>query len=455
MAAALSSITHRLAAITVAGTHSGAGKTTITLGLIGALRRRSLLVQPFKVGPDFIDPLHHTRAAGRPSINLDGWMLSPDVNRRRFAAAAAGARVAVVEGVMGLFDGSDPRSDRGSTAEMAKLIGSPVVLVVDAGAMARSAAAVVHGFTTFDPGLAFAGVVFNRVGSDRHAEMLRAAMEGGLPVLGCIPSDPAMQIGERHLGLHLPRETAPDVLGRAADLVEAHVDLDAILRAGEIAVEAAAAAPHSAGRERTRARIGLARDEAFCFYYADNLDLLREAGAELVEFSPMRDPLPAGLDGLYVGGGYPELHAGELAANRAALEGVRELARRGRPVYGECGGMMYLGEKLTVDGSPHAMCGVLPLSTRIPAGLALAYAEVTTTGGLFGGGHVARGHLFHHSALEAEPPGDRVYEIETPRGDRHRDGFQSGSVLGSYVHLHFASDPGLARAFVDRCAASL
>jgi cobyrinic acid a,c-diamide synthase len=437
-----------LSAIVIGGTHSGVGKTTITLGLIGALRRRGLIVQPFKVGPDFIDPLHHGHAAGRQSRNLDGWMLGAEINRQRFAAATADADVAVIEGVMGLYDGSEGKSDRGSTAEMAKLLDLPVVLVVDAGAMARSAAALIHGYVSFDPAVRVAGVILNNVGGEAHANMIRDAVGDSTPILGALPHVADLVIPERHLGLYLPHEGRRDYVEQAANLVEAHIDIDQLLSMTRIERRPS---PAVTVRPEPRVRIGVARDEAFCFYYADNLELLALAGAELVEFSPIRDPLPSDLDGLYVGGGYPELHAQELAENSRARTAIREFAAAGGPIYAECGGLMYLGEHLRVGDDVYPQCGVLPLSTTMPAPLKLAYVEVETTGGLFGAGRSARGHMFHRSEISGEQPGPRCYKLQTSRGDRGEEGYHDRNVLASYIHLHFASDPGLASAMVERC----
>ncbi|MDE3131847.1 MAG: cobyrinate a,c-diamide synthase [Acidobacteriota bacterium] len=440
----------RLSAVVVAGTHSGVGKTSITLGLIGALRRRGLVVQPFKVGPDFIDPLHHRSASGRVSRNLDGWMLSPETNLERFARATADADVAVIEGVMGLFDGSEGRSDCGSTAAMAKLLQLPVVLVIDASAMARSAAALIHGYATFDPALRLAGVILNNIGGNVHAEMIRDAVDGAVPIVGALPRVTDLVVPERHLGLHLPNETRSDYIERLATLVEEHIDLDALLEAGlierpPVPPEPAVAAP--------TVRLGVARDDAFCFYYADNLELLEQAGAELVEFSPIADPLPAKLDGLYIGGGYPELHAAALAANTATTEAIRDFAAGDGPIYAECGGLMYLAENLVVDGATYPLCGVLPFDTKMPARLTIGYVNVDTLGGLFGAGHSARGHLFHHSELSGEPATARSYHLRTSRGDESEEGYQVGNVLASYAHLHFASNPKLPAALLDRCRA--
>ena len=432
----------------IGGTHSGAGKTTVSLGLIAALRRRGLTVQPFKVGPDFIDPLHHSHASGRRPRNLDGWMLTPEVNRQRFDRASADADAAVIEGVMGLYDGSEGKSDRGSTAEMAKLLDLPIVLVIDAGAMARSAAALIHGFVTFDPALRFAGVILNRVGGQAHAGMIRDAVGDELPILGALPRLPDLVIPERHLGLHLPHEARKGYVAQAADLVEAHVDLDRLLVATRMERRQAEQIPKPPS---PRVRLGIARDEAFCFYYEDNLELLRHAGATLVEFSPMRDPLPPDLDGLYLGGGYPELHAEALARNTGTTTAIRALASSGAPIYAECGGLMYLAERLRVGDKDHPMCGILPFATAMVGKLKLSYVEVETTGGLFGVGQTARGHLFHSSEIVGNPRCSHRYRVRTNMGDIDQEGYSEENVLASYVHLHFASNPRLAASLVAAC----
>lgn len=437
-----------LPAVVLAGTHSGVGKTSVTLGLIGTLRRRGLAVQPFKIGPDFIDPLHHTHAAGRTSHNLDGWMMDNETNLERFARATADADVAVIEGVMGLFDGSEGSSERGSSAEMAKLLGLPIVLVIDASAMARSAAALIHGFESFDPDLRIAGVILNNVGSEGHAETIRQAVAGSTPILGAIPHIGDLVVPERHLGLHLPHEARQDYVQTLASLVDQHIDVDALLQAGRIARRTP---PPATEPTPPRVRVGVARDEAFCFYYPENLELLRQAGAELVEFSPIRDPLPGDLDGLYIGGGYPELHAAELAANHSAKKAVSDFCKRGGPVYAECGGLMYLGQTLQLEDTTYEFCGALPLNTRMPASLRIGYVEVNTTGGLFGEGQTARGHVFHHSQITGQPTLDRCYTARSARGETSHEGYAAGNVLASYIHLHFSSAPELPAAFIERC----
>jgi cobyrinic acid a,c-diamide synthase len=278
--------------------------------------------------------------------------------------------------------------------------------------------------------------------------MIREAVAGAVPVLGALPRIADLVIPERHLGLHLPHEASHGYVERLGSLIEEHVDVDQLL--GRTLVQRRPAPPQSVGTS-PRVRVGIARDEAFCFYYADNLELLEQAGAELVEFSPLREPLPDDLDGLYIGGGYPELHAAELARNEVARGTVRELAAAGAPIYAECGGLMYLAEHLELGQARHPFCGVLPFSTKMPAPLEIAYVEVNTTGGLFGPGQTARGHVFHRSEIVGDHDTPRCYQARTSRNELVEEGYHRGNVLASYAHLHFASAPGLARAFVRRC----
>ncbi|MGA7577905.1 MAG: cobyrinate a,c-diamide synthase [Desulfobaccales bacterium] len=446
--------------LVIAGTQSGVGKTTVTLGLLSALRRRNLTVQPFKVGPDFIDPGHHGRAACRCSHSLDGWMLSREANLTLFRRHAAQAQVAVVEGVMGLFDGYDGASEAGSTAQMAKWLGLPALLVVDARAMARSAAALVQGFAAFDPELALAGVVFNRVGGAGHWQYLQEAMEQvpDVKCLGGLPREPDITIPERHLGL-VTSEDHPlgeEYLERLAAWVEDHLDLDRLLASLPLLPQPPAAPP--ASPQPPRVRLGVARDRAFCFYYPENLEWLEHFGAELVPFSLLTDrQLPAGLHGLYLGGGYPELFAGQLAANEGIKRQLVEAAAGGLPIYAECGGLMYLSREIRdLEGQSHPMAGLLPFRVRmLPRLKTLGYREVTLrTAGLLGpAGTKARGHEFHYSEIEAET-GDvpRLYQIAGRQGGAPPpEGYCLGNVLASYVHLHFSSNPEVARHLVQSC----
>jgi len=445
----------------IGGTSSGSGKTTLSLGLMAALKRRGFAVAPFKVGPDYIDPGHHRRVTGRPSRNLDGWMLSRDYCREAFFRTMAHADLAVVEGVMGLFDGFSGTDEAGSSAQMAKWLGLPVVLVVNAASMARSAAALVTGFQNFDPELNFLGVVFNNIGSKSHLNYLTEALSvhSDLPCLGGIPRDDALRIPERHLGLvtdeeHLLSGKETDYL---ADTVEAHINLELLLeRAGTFTVSSnTEEAP--ANSESSTIKIGVAMDSAFCFYYPDNFETLQRAGAALVFFSPTNDEtLPEGLSGLYFGGGYPELFAEKLSANSTMREAVKKASEGGMPIYGECGGLMYLSEAITdFDANRWEMSGCLPLETRMQEKrCALGYREITLQeDSLLGpSGTTVRGHEFHYSKPVGEPSCETIYRV-TPRTDRTLpdEGYVKGNTLGSYVHLHFGSSAGVGEAFVAQC----
>jgi cobyrinic acid a,c-diamide synthase len=447
--------------LVVAGVASGVGKTTVTLGLLEAFRRRGLRVQAFKVGPDFIDPGFHEVVTGRESYNLDGWMCGRDHVLATVARHAGDADLAVVEGVMGCFDGLDATSDEGSTAQVAKWLGAPVVLVVDAGAQARSAAAVVLGFERFDPSLSLAAVIANRVGGQAHAEWIREAVAARCraTVVGAIPHDGEVALAERHLGLVTAGEGGLTAARRArlAELMERSVDLGRLLRLA--APFAAPTLPASPALEShpPRVRIGVARDAAFCFYYRDNLAMLGAAGAELVDWSPLADARLPAVDGLYIGGGYPELHGAALGSNTTMLAAVRAFAAAGRPIYAECGGLMYLAHALEdLDGATHGMVGLLPATVRMrPRRLSLGYTEVTLQDDspLGAAGTSARGHEFHASSLDPVPASiPRVYRLRRRRGEERREGYRVGNALLSYVHLHFASNPALARNFVAACA---
>jgi cobyrinic acid a,c-diamide synthase len=443
--------------LVVAGAASGVGKSTVTLGLLAALRRRGLVVQPFKVGPDFIDPGLHEIAAGRPSYSLDGWMCGREGVVTTVAAHGTGADLCLVEGVMGCFDGLDGTSEDGSTAQVAKWLSAPVVLVVDARATSRSAAALVLGFERFDPGLEVAGVIFNRVGGDRHARWLADAVAASCRarVLGALHADDALTIPERHLGLHTAAEGAltEQRLCSLAEACERGLDLDALRALGRAGPPPR---PTAAAVSPSRARIGVARDAAFQFYYPENLERLRAAGADLVFWSPLADPAPPEVDGLYLGGGYPELHGARLAANATCRDAVRRLGESGAPIYAECGGLMYLAEALEdLDGGCHAMVGLLPTTVRMrPRRLTLAYTAVRFTGDSILGpaGVTARGHEFHFSSSDPVPASvPRAWRLERPGGEARAEGYAIGGVLATYVHLHFVSSPGLATAFVEAC----
>ncbi|TVQ16694.1 MAG: cobyrinate a,c-diamide synthase [Leptolyngbya sp. DLM2.Bin15] len=446
--------------VAIAGTQSGVGKTSVAIGLMRAWQRRGLRVQPFKVGPDFIDPGHHRLATGRISYNLDGWMLSPLVNRQTVYHACQDADVAVMEGVMGLFDGYGD-TEEGSTAQMAKWLKAPVLLVMDARAIARSAAALVQGYASFDPDVTVAGVICNRIGSASHLDRIQRAIAPlGIPVLGGIPRQASVEIQRRHLGLWLAQEDhlAETYIDQLADLVETHLDLDQLLDLGRQAAPVCGT-PMPQTPSASPVRLGIAQDEAFCFYYAANLERLQQAGAELVYFSPLSDRLPDNLDGLYLGGGYPELHAERLANRDDLRSQLHEFAQAGRPIYAECGGLMYLSQGLITPEGRHPWAGLLPFWVQMGRRPTLGYTDVTVvaTDTLFPTGSHLRGHRFHYSEQvwdtadpEAIAP-TAPYQLRRWNQPPQAEGYCQGSVLASYVHLHFDSHPALAPALVQAC----
>ncbi len=444
----------------IAGTSSGVGKTTVSLAISAALRGRGLKVQPFKGGPDFLDTGHHTRIAGRAARNLDSWMLSADANRDVLSHASRDSDVLLVEGMMGLFDGKDGQTETGSSGEIAKLLKLPVILVLDAGKTARSIAAVVLGFELFDPELKLAGVILNRVASERHFRMLETAIKSSCktPVLGCLPRSARVTIPERHLGLQTAEEgeTGADLevlIHTLAQLAEEHIDLSRLLTL-ECGLDLANQRPQLHGERKDEIRIGVARDRAFSFYYEDNFDLLRQNGATLIPFSPMHDSsLPPALDALYLGGGYPELHSAAISHNQSMHASIREFAASGRPVYAECGGMIFLSQQLkTHDGVTYPMAGVLPLGVEMTGklvGFGYVTLELTQDCLLGAAGTSIRGHSFHYSRITRQSEITTSYRVEYSLSGRVEDeGYAVGNVLASYVHLHFRAQPAIARSFV-------
>ncbi len=428
---------HRIPRIVLAGTHSGCGKTTIASGLMAALAARGLAVQPFKVGPDFIDPTHHSAICGRPSRNLDPFMMGEAGVRETFIRGSAGAAIAIIEGVMGLYDGLEG-TDIASTAHVAKILDAPVILVVDAEGASRSVHAMVRGYAGFDPEVRVAGVIINRIGSPRHLAMIEETES--LPIYGAVPRRNDLAVESRHLGLAMAAETG--MMARYGAVVEETCDLDAV-------IGLAASAPPltdpgmAMPRQETRVRIGVAEDAAFCFYYADNLERLARVGADLVFFSPMADRLPD-VDALYLGGGYPELHAGALSSSRCRGD-LRRAADDGMPVYAECGGLIYLSERLTADGADYPMAGILPATAEMTGRIqALGYVEARVAGGappVLAPGSLFRGHEFHYSRLECARDARFALELSRGRGiDEGRDGLAAGSAVGQYTHAYFTDE---------------
>ena len=435
--------------LVVAGTTSGAGKTTVATGLLAALTARGVRAAAAKVGPDFIDPGYHSLACGRPPRNLDAWLCGPEAVPPLAARAAAGSEVLVIEGVMGLFDGASDGTPS-STADVARMLHAPVVLVVDASAMSASVAAMVHGYATFDPSVQVAGVILNQVGSDGHeALLLEALAPTGIEVLGALRRDDAMRWRDRHLGL-VPVAEHPALIAAALDRLAARiaeqVDIGAVMRLARSAppIQVDPVPLPAPGPPVT---IGVAAGPAFTFTYTDTMDALEAAGATIATFDPLRDQhLPEGIDGLIIGGGFPEVHAADLADNRPLLDGIAEMVRSGTPVWAECGGLLLLAEEL--DG--HRMAGVLAARAAMTNKLTLGYRSAITLveTPLGPPGTSFRGHEFHYS--DADPRGEAL-ALES-RWGRRPEGHATPDLLATYLHHHPGGDPGLVGSFAARCA---
>ncbi len=446
--------------VVIAGASSGVGKTTLTLGLIGALKKRGVKVQPYKVGPDYIDAAHHTMISDYSCRNLDGWLLDQQTNTGIFNKHSSNRDISVVEGVMGLFDSSGGDSEEGSTAQMAKWLGLPVILVIDGGKMARSAGAIIHGFEHYDPELNLVGVIFNNVASENHFNHLKNGIrkDSRVNVLGFLPRNAEIKIPERHLGLTMPQEIDSAWREKLVSLVEAHVNIETILDIAKTAQHLPHRLLDKEGRKRRSVRIGIAKDEAFCFYYPDNLELLEEVGAELIYFSPLRDrALPENIHGIYLGGGYPELYTEELEANQNLRNEIKKAAEDGMPIYGECGGFMYLTHGIWKNETHFSeMANVFPIVMKMNARLSsLGYfeGELLEDTPFHKKGNRFRGHEFHYSSIIQEGSNLRkVYQI-SKRESTRQEGYLYRNVLGSYIHLHFAGNRPFVERFAERCRA--
>ncbi|WP_406493223.1 cobyrinate a,c-diamide synthase [Streptomyces sp. NBC_00846] len=447
--------------LVIAAPSSGSGKTTVATGLMAAFAGRGLAVSGHKVGPDYIDPGYHTLATGRPGRNLDAYMCGPELVAPLFAHGARGCDLAVVEGVMGLYDGASGHGELASTAQVAKVLRAPVVLVVDASSQSRSVAALVHGFASWDPRVRIGGVILNKVGSQRHEALLREALdESGVPVLGVLRRAEQVAVPSRHLGLVPVAERRRDAVAAVAAMREqvvAGCDLEALMAlarsAPEVpgeawdAVEAVGAG--GAGKPGLGSGVvAVASGSAFTFSYAEHTELLAAAGAEVVPFDPLRDEvLPEGTRGLVIGGGFPEVYASELSANEPLRKAVVELVESGAPVAAECAGLLYLARSL--DGLP--MCGVLDAEARMSERLTLGYREAVAVSDsvLAAPGTRVRGHEFHRTVLEPGAGAEPAWGLHQP--ERRVEGFVQRGVHASYLHTHGASSPAMARRFVERC----
>ncbi|MFE1789672.1 cobyrinate a,c-diamide synthase [Streptomyces sp. NPDC059525] len=464
--------------LVIAAPSSGSGKTTVATGLMAAFAERGLAVSPHKTGPDYIDPGYHALATGRPGRNLDAFMCGPELVAPLFAHGAAGCDLAVVEGVMGLYDGAAGRGELASTAQVAKLLRAPVVLVVDASSQSRSVAALAHGFASFDPQVRLGGVILNKVGSDRHEAMLREALEeAGMPVLGVLRRAPQVATPSRHLGLVPVAERRADALAAVAtlaDQVRTGCDLDALLAlarsapaltceawspeaalaaglagGGAPGTASGAASPGSVKGRGGGPLIAVAGGPAFTFSYAEHAELLSAAGAEVVTFDPLNDEaLPPGTAGLVIGGGFPEVYAPELSANEPLRAAVAAFAAVGGPVAAECAGLLYLARSL--DGKP--MCGVLDADARMSERLTLGYREAVAVSDspLAAAGTRLRGHEFHRTVVEPGAGAAPAWGFTHP--ERRVEGFVQGNVHASYLHTHWAAQPSVASRFAAAAA---
>lgn len=450
--------------LVIAGTHSGVGKTTFATGLMAAFQKRGVTIQGYKVGPDYIDPTFHTLAVGKPSRNLDPWMASAEVMQEVYARSSAAVDLSIIEGVMGLYDGKDPLGLEGSTAQVSMLLQAPVLLVIDASAVARSAAAMVRGFQLLEPSVHIAGVLVNRVGSEGHYRLVQSAVEAacGIPTVGYLTLDDEWLLPERHLGLVPALEHGSSLqatIARLAERLEVTCQLDLIEQIAHSAAPLTLPAPrvftHVAPSRPVK--IAIAKDAAFHFYYQENLELLEAAGTELVPFSPLaNEPVPAEANGLYLGGGFPEAFAEQLSKQTGSLSSVRAVVERGMPTFAECGGLMYLTEFLeTTAGQTFQMAGVIPARVQMQKRLAaIGYRDVTALhdGILLRAGERIRGHEFHYSTIYWSGPHTVAYK-SVGYGDPVLEGYLDGNLQAGYTHLYFPSHPACAERFVTACAA--
>jgi len=446
----------------IAGTHSGVGKTTIVTGLLGALKQQGLTVQSYKVGPDYIDPGYHQLASGKVAHNLDTWLLPTEKVVPIFSKTAAGNDLVIIEGVMGLYDGG--RKGVSSTAAIAKLLKAPVVLVIDAKSMGESAAAIALGYKMYDPEVNVVGVIINRLGSKSHEKMVTEALERiQIPVLGCLYRNEAFSMPERHLGLTPVTEYNGDtMLSALCEQITKQIQLTEIITLAQNAPDLSDSLENQTPIEKTSpsVRIGVAQDEAFSFYYTESLDTLKMMGAEIIPFSPLHDTELPAVDGLLFGGGFPEMFGQELADNTRMRQSIRLACAQGMPVYAECGGFMYLTEKLiNFDGLAYDMVGTIPASCSMQSKLqTVGYVEATalTDNVLCTAGQSIRGHEFHFSVMNHDEKAENfpwAFEFKKARtGAIYPGGYQNGNVLASYLHMHFAGNEQGARRFIQKCS---
>ncbi|MDH5580720.1 MAG: cobyrinate a,c-diamide synthase [Bdellovibrionales bacterium] len=439
--------------IVIAGTHSNVGKTTIICALARYFNKKGIRTKVFKCGPDYLDPTYHQRASGSSSVNLDSWMMGTNSVLSTFYNASKDYDLALIEGVMGLYDGLSPTNEAGSTAEISKILGAPVVLVCDASGMARSIAALVNGFKGFDKELHFGGVLCNRVGSAGHLDLLKRAIQETTVFGGVTKGN--MHFPSRHLGLTTASKEmiSEEVFDYWENKISEHVDTNALLDLAKEAKEKEAPVALSQN-EQKKCVIAYAHDDAFHFYYEENFNLLKNMGAELIPFSPLKDSkLPENIDGILIGGGYPEVHAKELSENKSMIEDIKKFKG---PIYGECGGLMYLSEGIiTLDNKTYPMLGLLKGQAKMENKLqALGYVEVELKDSTIIGpkGLRFRGHQFRYSTLESAQENPLVFSLRKRRNKAvSKEGYKNDRILGSYVHAHFGSNHLLAKHFIESC----
>ncbi|WP_026677681.1 cobyrinate a,c-diamide synthase [Fictibacillus gelatini] len=442
--------------LVIAGTGSGVGKTTLTIGLMAAFRKKGYVVQGFKCGPDYIDPTYHTAVTKRTSRNLDSWMLEKNVVKEILNRGSKDADISIIEGVMGFFDGKNPETNEGTTAEISVLTDSPVVLVINCASMARSAAAIVKGFQSFADGPRIIGVIANNVGSVGHYRIVKTAIEKEcqIPVFGYLKRESGIEIPERHLGLvpSIERGELDPFFERLATCVLETVDVDGLFEAAKTTSIESEGPSLFQPRGNKDVRIAVAKDAAFNFYYEENLELLESFGAECVYFSPLNgEPVPPNVHGLYIGGGFPEEFAQRLSKNERVKESIRGAVESGMPTLAECGGFMYLNQSIeTTDGSIFPMVGLIPGTINMQTKLAaLGYREITGTEGnfLLENGQKAKGHEFHYSTFHSDEKFSPAYETKGMRGIK-KEGYMNGNLIAGYTHFHFASCPQMVKRWI-------
>lgn len=448
--------TVKIPRLVIAGTNSGVGKTTLVIGLLAALKKRGLTVRSYKVGPDYIDPGYHYLASGQHAHNLDTWLMPTDKLVEMFSNTAAAADLVLIEGVMGLYDGGE--NGISSTANIAKLLKAPVVLVLDAKAMGESAAALALGFKLYDPGIDFAGVIANRLGSVNHQKIVEQALQKkDMAVVGAFLRDDRLRMPERHLGLTpIEENDTKGFMELLATKIEEQIDVEKLVAIANTA-PLLEVLPRKKHRVLRKVRLGVARDEAFSFYYPESLAVLSRYGAELIEFSPLTDKEPPDVDGLFFGGGFPEMFADRLTANKSMRQSLVLAAKKGMPIYAECGGLMYLAEQLVdFDGRGYAMVGIIPAVCRMQEKLqAVAYVEakVLKKNILCDCSDVFRGHEFHFSQM-MPLTNDFPWAFEFSKnrtGANYFGGYAKGNILASYLHIHFMGQEKAAETFIKAC----